>query len=239
MSTDQTKRRRRSAIPIELLALTLLLFPAIPSVAGGSGETTSAEPAAITEGRVDYFEGRVSVNGEDASLGMAVETGDTVTTGVDSVADIVFGQKNLFRLDENTTARLTFSPETQGVRLEKGTFSAVFDELVTASSNGDSRFLLETNTAVAGIRGTTFFVKVESEDSTFICTCHGTLALEPQNGGDPFNVTNYKHEAYRFRRSDDQVIVEPEADLYHSSDDLNKLADRIGVTIPWGEAPDR
>lgn len=205
----------------------------------GSDEGEDTQPRAITEGRIDYFEGEVTVNGEPAELGLRVQTGDTVATGEQSVADVVFGEKNIFRLDENTLVRLTFEGNRQGARLERGTFAAVFDELVTAGSGENDGFILETKTAVAGVRGTTFFVKQESEDATFICTCHGSLHMDPRQGASPFTVTNYRHEAYRFLRDGDQIIVESERDLYHTSEDLNRLADRIDVTIPWGEAPGR
>lgn len=231
-------RRLPAAATIASLA-TLLLLPGLALHARGSDEGQDSQPKAITEGRVDYFEGEVTVNGEPAELGLRVRTGDTIATGEGSVADVVFGEQNIFRLQENTIARLTLDEARQGVRLERGTFAAVFDELVTAGTGEDDGFLLETDTAVAGVRGTTFFVKVESEDATFICTCHGSLHMDPRDGPSPFTVTNYRHEAYRFRRAGGQVLVETERDLYHTSEDLNRLADRIDVTIPWGEAPRR
>ncbi len=235
MERNKTGKRHQTAFAILLLTV---LIPGI-SYARGSDEGVDTQPQEITEGRLDYFEGDVTVNGEPAELGLRVQTGDIVTTGPASAADIIFGERNIFRLQEETTARLTLDASRQGVRLDRGTFAAVFDELVSAGTSEEDRFLLETSTAVAGVRGTTFFVKVEREDSTFICTCHGSLHLDPADGPSPFTVTNYRHEAYRFRRSGDQVVVESEIDLYHSSDDLNRLADRIGVTIPWGEAPRR
>ncbi|MFP4408656.1 MAG: FecR domain-containing protein [Spirochaetaceae bacterium] len=232
------KTDKRSQIAFAILVVSIFLPSSVH--ARGSDEGVDTQPGEITEGRLDYFEGDVTVNGEAAELGLKVRTGDIVTTGVASVADIIFGERNIFRLQEETSATLTLDPSRQGVRLERGTFAAVFDELVSAGTREEDRFLLETSTAVAGVRGTTFFVKVEHEDSTFVCTCHGSLFLDPADGPSPFTVTNYRHKAYRFRRSDDQVVVvEPETDLYHTSDDLNRLADRIGVTIPWGEAPSR
>jgi hypothetical protein len=238
MSGTEIVRRRQVAVVIASALLLLLTAPSL-LFAGGSDEGVDTQPQAITEGRVDYFEGEVTVNGEPAQLGLRVETGDTVVTGEDSLAEVVFGEKNIFRLDENTFVRLTFEETRQGARLERGTFAAVFDELVTAGSGEEDGFVLETNTAVAAVRGTTFFVKEEGPDATFICTCHGSLRMDPLDGPSPFTVTNYRHEAYRFRRDGDQVVVEPMRDLYHSSEDLNRLADRIDVTIPWGEAPRR
>lgn len=230
---------RRHSVARAILFTIFFVLPHWGIYARGSDEGVDTQPQEITSGRVDYFDGDVTVNGEAAELGLALKTGDTIATGAASAADIVFGERNIFRLEENTTVRLTLETARQGVRLERGTFAAVFDELVTAGSGKNDGFLLETNTAVAAVRGTTFFVKVESEDSTFICTCHGSLSLDPTDGPSPFTVTNYRHEAYRFRRSGDQVVVEPEIDLYHSSEELNRLGDRIGVTIPWGEAPRR
>ncbi|MFP4329179.1 MAG: FecR domain-containing protein [Alkalispirochaetaceae bacterium] len=225
--------------PGVITVLAWLLLPATLLSAGGSDEQLAGGAAEVTGGRIDYLEGEVTVNGETAEIGTPVATGDLLVTGAASVADVVFGGQNIFRLDEQTSAHLTLDPGRQGVRLERGAFAAVFDELVTVGDEEESRFLLETRHTVAGVRGTTFFVKVESEDATFVCTCHGSLRLDPRSGASPFTVTNYRHEAYRFRSSGDQAVVETEADLYHTTEELNRLAERIGVTIPWGEAPPR
>lgn len=229
-------KKNGSSRPRLLLPTLSLLFLALPLFASGGEEATEVEPIAVS-GRIEYLEGDVSVNGSTVDIGAGVETGDVVTTGAASVAEIVFGGRNVFRLEPDTRAEIAFLEQRQEVSLEAGAFSAVFEDLVTLGDGESDSFRLRTNTAIAGVRGTTFYVKIEDPDSTFICTCHGTLSIDPFGDPSPFSVTNYGHEAYRFRRDNGDVVVEPEIDLYHSSDDLNRLADRIDVTIPWGEAP--
>jgi hypothetical protein len=187
-------------------------------------------------GTVEFVDGDVRINGEHADFGQRVGLGDWVETGPDSAVDIVFDRGNIFQLGENTVARLNLSETRQRVDLKFGTLSAVFDRVRTLSGRG--AFDVQTPTAVAGVRGTTFFLRAVDSRTTYICTCNGSLELLPA-GGNPFLETAAAHSAYFFRETEDgSIVVESAEDLYHTNESLNELAEQIGVVIPWGQLPE-
>lgn len=187
-------------------------------------------------GVVEFLQGDVRINGAPADFGQRVEIGDFVQTGETGSVDIVFDNANVFRLGSNTVAVVSIGGSRQEVDLRVGTFSAVFDRVRTLSGRGT--FDVRTPTAVGGVRGTSFFVRVIDGETTYVCTCNGELEITP-GGADSFLDRAAEHSAYFFRRADDgSVSVERAEDLFHDNASLNRLADTIDVTIPWGELPD-
>ena len=86
------------------------------------------------------------------------------------------------------------------------------------------------------MRGTSFYVQVIDSDNTYICTCNGVLNVEDTRGELLREITATAHAAYMFTRDSDtnrvfqgRVPVE-----YHTNEDMDALADRVDVTIPWG-----
>lgn len=187
-------------------------------------------------GRVEYLEGDVRINGVVADLGQRVEVGDWVQTAAKGTVDIVFDRANVFRLGSNTVAVLNLGESRQDVDLKFGTMAAVFDKVRTLSGRGT--FDVRTPTGVGGVRGTSFFFRVLDSETTYVCTCNGSLELSPF-GHDSFLETATEHRAYFFRENDDgSVVVEDGDKRFHDNDSLNRLADVVGVTIPWGELPE-
>lgn len=185
---------------------------------------------------MQFVDGEVRVNGQLAFLGQQVSLGDWVETGRDSAVDIVFDGSNVFRLGASTVAVLNLGESRQQVDLRFGTFSAVFDRVRTLSGRGT--FDVQAPTTVAGVRGTSFFMRVIDRTTTYVCTCNGTLEITPRSG-NPFVESAAEHSAYFLRSNDsDEVSVESAAELYHDNDALNALAATIGVEIPWGELPE-
>ena len=189
-----------------------------------------AQTATASRGVVEYLDGDVHINGVPADFGQRVYRGDWVQTGPDSHVDIVFDRLNIFRLGENTVAVLDIGAVRQEVDLKIGTFAAVLNRVSGAAGGG---FNVRTPTTVAGVRGTSFFVRVIDSSTTYQCTCNGSVHLHPDDG-DEFVETATEHSAYLFTETDGVVSVRSAAELYHSSTSLNELAAEIGVTIPWG-----
>jgi len=187
-------------------------------------------------GTIEFLEGDVRVNGRPADFGLQVEDGDWIQTGPNASADVVFDRANVFRLGPNTVAQLNLDRSRQEVDLKFGSMAAVFDQVRTLSGRGT--FDIRTPTSVAGVRGTSFFLRVLDRETTYVCTCNGTLELSPF-GRESFLESATRHSAYFFRQADDgSVTVERGTEAYHSTESLNRIADSIGVSIPWGELPD-
>lgn len=186
-------------------------------------------------GVVEFLDGDVMINGAPADFGQAVEFGDWVQTGPDSSVDIVFDRVNIFRLGENTVAAIEIGTSRQSVDLKFGSLAAVFDRLRTLSGRGT--FDVRTPAMAGGVRGTSFFFRVLDSETTYACTCNGTLELEAHGSGEAFLDSAVEHSAHYFRESGGTVSVETAPLAYHNSQSLDEVADVINVTIPWGSLP--
>ena len=109
----------------------------------------------------------------------------------------------------------------------------VLRKLGEVTEPGELRFRITTSNAVAGVRGTCFFVKVEDDDNTFICCCNGTLHLEGTGGAFTAEPAGSHHEELRVTRSQRGISVAAAPLLYHTDADVEAIAARIGETIDW------
>ncbi|NBF41155.1 MAG: hypothetical protein GVY14_12150 [Spirochaetes bacterium] len=230
---------RRISRPARILITTAVLLIAFTTAVAASGDReqsgeASADAPVALYGVMEYLEGEVTVDGDAASIGDRVDSGQLVETGPNGLAEIVFDDRNVFQLRENTTIRLDLQGgQVRTAELEAGSFAAVFDRLRQVA--GDTAFEIRTPTAVAGVRGTTFFVRVESAASTYVCTCNGQTELQGLSDTEQLNVDSEYHTAYRFIRGEDGVSTETAPLLYHTDAEMDDLAASIGATIPWYE----
>jgi len=185
-------------------------------------------------GTVEFVDGNVTINGVPADFGQVVGYGDWVQTGPDSSIDIVFDRANIFRLGENTVATIEIGTTRQTVDLKFGSFAAVFDRLRTLSGNGT--FDVRAPTVAGGVRGTSFFFRVLDRDTTYVCTCNGTLELAA-SGAESFRESAPEHAAHYFRNVGGSVSVETAPLVFHSNESLNAIAEVVGVSVPWGSLP--
>jgi hypothetical protein len=217
--------------------LTVLALLAVWGVAAaraaGGGE---AGPAPAGPPPVVYLEGEVMLDGQQAVLGQKVPPGATLQTGARSYCEIVFGGKNIFRVQEQTLALFDVQAGRGAIDLRQGALAAVFYKLQRLGG-GEEAVRLITPTAVAGVRGTVFFVMVESPTRTYVCTCNGTLRLADVLQDKRLQVSSSIHKAYRFSREGGRTEVRSAPLLYHDSATMDSLARRIRVSIPWGSRP--
>ena len=212
----------------------ILIFLTLSSLlrAGGSQDSGPAAVPGYT-GVVEYLEGTVTMDGTLLEIGDRVKSGSTFETSADSYCEIVFGGKNIFRIRENTLAVITLEQGKGEMDLEKGSM-AFFLEKLSVLDEGASDFEVKTPSAAMGVRGTAFFVNVESAASTYICACNGTLQIENAEGGQQAALSGTHHKAVRItRNSGGDYTASPEGMLYHNDGDLDSLAERIGSRIPW------
>jgi hypothetical protein len=192
-----------------------------------SGVAFSADKASII-----YLEGDVTLNGAPASVGDAVKAGDTLQTAADALCEIVFNARNIIHMAAGTG--LTFDPGqlSRGATLQKGAIAMVLRNLAVLQGS-KVRFSITTSTAVAGVRGTCFFVKVEDTNNTFICCCNGAIHLEGGGGEFSQNLTSPHHEEIRITRSPTGLSVGAAPMLYHTDGDVEAIAARIGESVDW------
>ena len=178
-----------------------------------------------------YLEGDVTINGVSASIGDTIPLGAVVKTSAASLADIDFNLRNAIRLSENTT--FVFNPDNlrTGSELRQGTLTLVLKKL-SASVTGPA-FLVRTPSAVAGVRGTSFFVKVESATSTYVCACNGVVQVLESGGKLARELVASHHKAVRISSEGSAAQITDAPMLYHTDEDLEKVAGTIGVSIDW------
>lgn len=195
---------------------------------------SAAAATAAGSGRILYLEGDVSVNRAAARVGQDVPAGATVRTGPASVCEITWGDRNVIQVQQNTTVVLQTARLTPGVRLREGSIAAVLNKLDAISGRGD--FRVRTPSAVAGVRGTVFFVKVEDGRNTYVCACNG--AVDVDRGLQTVEeLASGRHMARRFTREGLSTRVTEPGLLYHDDALMDGLARKIGYAIPWGVAP--
>lgn len=185
-------------------------------------------------GTIVFLEGAIEVNGNPAEIGDEVPADADIQTGAAALAEIQFGSANIIRIEPDSKLKLNFVLEgTSELTIERGGLSAVLDGLYHLADDGVS-MNVRTQTSLAGIRGTSFYVRVEEPQSTYFCLCNGTLDLGAA-GQQLDTVQADHHLAFRFVQGTDGIQVLNAPLLYHSDESMDELAEKIGVEIHWEE----
>jgi hypothetical protein len=177
-----------------------------------------------------YLEGSVEIDGKEAEIGQKLDSIVTVTTGDAASCEIVFADKNVFRVAQNARATIDFSKPLVEIDLEAGGVSSVLRKLATVA--GADSFRVKTQGAVAGVRGTSFCVWTD-ETRSYVCACNGTVHTIDARGSNEFTITAAHHSAKFYTRSGDGFTVEEAGVEFHDDADLESLAARVGETIDW------
>ncbi|MFO8063842.1 MAG: FecR family protein [Spirochaetota bacterium] len=145
-------------------------------------------PVAVSavEGRVAYLSGEVTVTSGNTSavaeIGMPVSEGDTVETGANATAIIELGRDAEIKLRANTITRIRELEERIDVELESGGLFAMVKRAVQKA------FSVNTQSVVAGVRGTQFFVafgrEIEDTPDVWVCVNEGSVDVEVPQEGD-------------------------------------------------------
>jgi ferric-dicitrate binding protein FerR (iron transport regulator) len=195
--------RHRSIWPLVLLAISL-----VPSWPSGAEEPSSARG----EMRLTRLEGAATVapaaGGEPRPLavGAVLREGDRVATGPGARLEIAFGSGSVVRLGESTQAELRAAPVGGGqlrLKLAVGNLWARVTKLLVGE-----RFEVETENAVAGVRGTEF--RVESAGASgedLIRVYEGRVRVEQPSARWGYDV-GPDHEL-RFSRARAPISPEP------------------------------
>jgi hypothetical protein len=114
--------------------------------------------------------------------GDGIEVASTVITGKGSLIDIQYGNKGVFRINENSelkVERLISTPEKDdsAMTMGKGRVFVVMSKFKKGSS-----LKIKTPTAVASVRGTSFRVSAEKESSR-IDVLSGKIRVNPVQKG--------------------------------------------------------
>jgi hypothetical protein len=140
--------------------------------------------AASATAQVSALEGKAtrSRGGAPASLsvGAAVGQGDTIATDPESRLELKFSDASIIRIGAKAKLQLTEAHFGGGPTKRKLTARLFFGNLwakVTSAIQGESKFAVETENAVAGVRGTTFRVDANDDKSVRVAVYDGAVAV--------------------------------------------------------------
>ena len=161
----QPVRSFRRAGPLAAAGL-LIALACSPSVGAADGEIVYAL------GKVEVHRARQVL---EAEPGMPVGPGDVLETGRDGTAILTLSGNVELKLRENTRLSLDSLGEGIAVSLAKGSlFSRVTGKLA-------GRYSVRTQTAVAGVRGTEFFVaygrRIDAQADVWLCVNSGSVEV--------------------------------------------------------------
>ena len=146
-------------------------------------ELKPLETPEFTQALVTYLSGEVTVLHsqvwEPVEIGAFVEKEDTVKVGEDSFCEIQFGNTASIRIQANTEVSIEtvfLKPEESNieVKMAVGSILAKVGKLT-----GDEKFIVKTNRATCGVRGTEFLVKEEAGKATILAVKKGSVAVLP------------------------------------------------------------
>ncbi len=121
-----------------------------------------------TEFTVEAIVGSVTVVTNNVKqtpkVGQAIGKNATIITGNRSMADVMYGDSGVIRVSENTTVTLARIIKENNIEteadLEKGGIMSILSKLV----KGDN-YTVKTKTTVVAVRGTSFEVSTDDEES--------------------------------------------------------------------------
>ena len=147
-----------------------------------------AVPRLVAEpktGAISALEGKAHKSRENAkaaplSVGAAVGQGDILETEDDSRLEVKFSDASVLRLGPKAKLQLSQAHFGGGEAKRKMTAKLFFGNIwakVTSVIQGDQKFAIETENAVAGVRGTTFRVDARTDKSVLVRVYAGAVAV--------------------------------------------------------------
>lgn len=181
--------------------------------------------------------GRVSVNGRQATEQTFVETNDEIITGSNSSAIFVVGADS-FILRENSRLQLSGSSSLlDGMRMLSGRLLAVFGK----RRANQQQHLIRTQVATIGIRGTGVYCESDP-DKTYLCTCYGVvdMAANADKGASKARVEAFRHDEPKYILKDGargkKITSAPF--INHTDEELLLIETLVGRKPPYSVGAD-
>ncbi len=212
-------------------AKTVLLLMMAFLVFSCEKQSKTNESGPPINGKVVNLSGDVKMEGRSIETGAAVPDGTVIQTGADGYCEIQFLGSNIIRIFEDSIIRLSFADST--ISVDRGAVAAVLRNLGDFVKTMDDVFRINSGTVVAGIRGTSFYVKRESPDTSYFCLCNGEITLSDGRENFTRKLTATHHNALRISRNDGGLEVSSPGMLYHDDAGMEELAGEIGQEMDW------
>jgi hypothetical protein len=220
---DDPRRR----LLIRLLCAGAFTLPTARALAQVLGD----RPAKLGPDRSIYrLKGKVSVNGQPASLTTRIGPDDTVETG--EGAEAVFAvEDSAFIARESTSVKFARraggDPLTNALRLLSGKLLAVFPP-------GKPQ-RMQTSTATLGIRGTGLYAESDPEQ-TYVCTCYGTVDIQAIHDVQSTKTVKARHHdepVYVVAKAPEGRSIRPAPFINHTDQELMLIETLVGREPPF------
>jgi FecR protein len=160
------------------MILAFLLITPFPA-------TASAAP--IEEAVIESASGPVNIKAGDESSRPAkpdtyVLSGEIVETGPDSFVRLIMSDGSVLELRENSSMEMADSRGNESAINTVVLFLGVLWASIEANDDEDTAFIVDTPTAVAGVRGTRFMVGVGIDGATRVGVEEGLVIVSSEAG---------------------------------------------------------
>jgi hypothetical protein len=250
-----TLNRPLHFLAVVLAATSILFASGLPASAQETAAAAGLQPGYIlvmeVVGDVKILSGRDS-NGTVPTKGMNLAAGDTIVTGSGARAALAFSNGSLYEVAENSKFSVqeylqepwTFSVEGWNALESEPTKSQTkvfleYGELVGKVKQLDSASSMQVSTplGVAGIRGTTFKVRVVrnpdgSPKSLTVMLVEGRVDFTPQGGGEPVVITPGNSVTVSVTVGPDgQLIITPPVREALSPEDIQLIQEAVRTLL--------
>ncbi len=166
------------------ISVIIYLTIAMLSVSCGKKEVPVAEPEEQFIFKVQFVLGDVKITGANgektANQGESLAVNDVITTGKKAVADLLYGKSGVIRISENSRLVVTSMADKAGsdtvMKMDSGKV------LCTLTKLRGTGFKVQTPTAIAAVRGTSFSVLSDKKGAK-LSVVKGTVSVNPVKEG--------------------------------------------------------
>ncbi len=212
--------------------LALGLLPgAVLSPAVCAQSVFGDRPTKLPPGRSIYrLSGKVTVNGQDATLATLIKVGDTVRTAKGAEVVFVVGtHAMILRGDSALTLGAPVVEDSFFVR----TMQVLRGALLSVSAG--SSIAVTTPTANVGVRGTGFYLEAEPEQ-TYFCTCYGVTdvaSLDDPSSRETITAAHHDRPVYILKAGDAGRKIRNAPFINHTDEELTLIEALVGRTPPF------
>lgn len=191
--------------------LVMAAFVAVPNLALAKGQAI---------GQVATLTGEARTTKGALSIGDPVHVGDRIHTGKDTILRLLLDKDVAIQVGPETEFTIDRpAPRKLSIGLAAGMILSRARDLLKSGR----QYELKTRDAVMGVRGTTFFVKKERNEPSFVCACNGKVAI---NG----NVyTSQAHENVFYASGKGALKRAPDKGNDHGTPDYEALGKVLGL----------
>lgn len=163
-------------------------------------------------------EGSATLSGRPLSAGTRIQSGETIVS--EDGSTLVVKIKDRAALRMKNAAKVVFDEmgETIALNLDYGA-------LMSVVAPSKQKFLVRTPGAVAGVRGTAFYMESRSIDQTYICLCEGKLDVATPDTALQIAAAHRSHHTPVLISSDKtgKLSAGPAPMINHTNADITSL----------------